>query len=124
MGKMLVTVIALVISTSAFASQDCKSAEPEEANSGICMLSVDGRTLVANERCRISISRDGHLYRMDSGKYQAKIEVSSRDGKGYLRWNGGELGPVNYDDLVTDNSPMCYRNGRAVMCITDFAQCK
>ena len=87
------------------------------------MLSVGGRTLVANERCRVGISRDGHLYMMDSGRYQARVEINGQDGKAYMRWNGGALGAVKYDDFVTDNSPMCYRNSRAAMCMSNFARC-
>jgi hypothetical protein len=119
----IITIVVILASNGAMASQTCKPAEPEEANAGVCMLSVGGRTLVANERCRISISRDGHLYMMDTGKYQARVEVNPRDGKGYMQWNGGALGAVKYDDIVTDNSPMCYRNNRSAMCISDFARC-
>ena len=114
----------IILASSGANALTCKTAEPEEAHSGVRMLSVGGRTLVANKRCSIGISPDGHLYTMKSGQYEARVEVNPRDGKVYMRWNGGGLGAVNYDDIVTDNSPMCYRNSGAAMCISDFMRCE
>jgi len=119
----ILTAVVILASSDSMAAQMCKPAEPEEANVGVCMLSVGGRTLVANERCRVGISPDGNFYMMDSGRYQARVEINGQDGKAYMRWNSGALGAVEYDDIVTVNSPMCYRNSRATMCITDFVHC-
>jgi hypothetical protein len=122
--KIMIVVLVYLISGAVANAESCKkAADLDDANSAVCMLSVGGRTLIANERCRIGISPEGHLFMMDSGKYQARVEISGEDHKARMRWNGGALGVVNGDDGPTEESPMCFRNRRAAMCMSDFTSC-
>jgi hypothetical protein len=122
MKRLAIAILITIASGSAMAACENEQDVPK-ANTATCILSVDGRTVI-DRRCHVEISPDRHLYVMDDGKSQARVEVDGPHA--YLQWKGDDLGEVkdNGWEVRSADSPVCYRNHRATMCMWNLMRCE